>query len=53
MAGVYGLLAVLTGAGGSFAQISMYIYSALALVALIWGLKSVSKASQAFRVYCA
>lgn len=45
MAGIYGLLAVLTGAGGSLAQISMYMYSALALVGIIWGLKSVSKVS--------
>lgn len=41
VAGVYGLIAVLTGAGGSFAQLSMYIYSVLALVGLGWGLKAV------------
>ncbi|KAF7340251.1 Nucleoporin-interacting protein [Mycena venus] len=41
VAGVYGLIAVLTGAGGSFAQLSMYIYSVLGLVALGWGLKVV------------
>ncbi|KAJ3517763.1 hypothetical protein NLJ89_g310 [Agrocybe chaxingu] len=39
VAGVYGLIAVLTGAGGSFAQLSLYIYSVLALVAFAWGLR--------------
>jgi len=43
VAGVYGLIAVLTGAGGSFAQLSMYIYSVLALVALAWGLRAVKE----------
>jgi len=41
VAGVYGLIAVLTGAGGSFAQLSLYIYSVFALVALAWGLRVV------------
>ncbi|KXN92655.1 Inositol phoshorylceramide synthase regulatory subunit kei1 [Leucoagaricus sp. SymC.cos] len=41
VAGVYGLIAVLTGAGGSFAQLSLYIYSVIALVALGWGLRAV------------
>ncbi|KAJ7633703.1 Inositolphosphorylceramide synthase subunit Kei1-domain-containing protein [Mycena rosella] len=41
VAGVYGLIAALTGAGGSFAQISLYIYSVIGLVALAWGLKVV------------
>ncbi|KAK7040583.1 Inositolphosphorylceramide synthase subunit Kei1-domain-containing protein [Favolaschia claudopus] len=39
VAGVYGLIAALTGAGGSFAQLSMYIYSVLGLLALGWGLQ--------------
>ncbi|KAF4610755.1 hypothetical protein D9613_006899 [Agrocybe pediades] len=39
VAGVYGLIAVLTGAGGSFAQLSLYIYSVIALAALAWGLR--------------
>jgi hypothetical protein len=43
VAGVYGLIAVLTGAGGSFAQLSLYIYSAIALVALGWGLRAVKE----------
>lgn len=43
MAGVYGLIAVLTGAGGSFAQLSLYIYSVIALLALGWGLKAVKE----------
>ncbi|KAF5355282.1 hypothetical protein D9758_006082 [Tetrapyrgos nigripes] len=41
VAGVYGLIAVATGAGGSFAQLSLYIYSALALVVLVWGLRAI------------
>lgn len=43
VAGVYGLIAVLTGAGGSFAQLSMYIYSVIALVGLGWGLRAVKE----------
>ncbi|KAJ6544726.1 Inositolphosphorylceramide synthase subunit Kei1-domain-containing protein [Mycena sp. CBHHK59/15] len=41
VAGVYGLIAVLTGAGGSFAQLSLYIYSVAGLIALGWGLNVV------------
>jgi len=41
VAGIYGLIAVLTGAGGSFAQLSLYIYSVIALLALTWGLRAV------------
>ncbi|KAF7310345.1 hypothetical protein HMN09_00576300 [Mycena chlorophos] len=41
VAGVYGLIAVLTGAGGTFAQLSLYIYSVLALVAFGWGMQVV------------
>ncbi|KAJ7051139.1 Inositolphosphorylceramide synthase subunit Kei1-domain-containing protein [Mycena amicta] len=41
VAGVYGLIAVLTGAGGTFAQLSLYIYSVVALVAFGWGLQVV------------
>ncbi|KAJ7743822.1 DUF1753-domain-containing protein [Mycena metata] len=41
IAGFYGLIAVLTGAGGSFAQLSLYIYSVLGLAALGWGLQVV------------
>ncbi|EPQ56603.1 DUF1753-domain-containing protein [Gloeophyllum trabeum ATCC 11539] len=41
--GVYGLLAFLMGAGGSLAQLSMYVYSVLGLVALTWGLKAVQE----------
>ncbi|KAJ7714575.1 Inositolphosphorylceramide synthase subunit Kei1-domain-containing protein [Mycena maculata] len=41
VAGIYGLIAVLTGAGGSFAQLSLYIYSVIGLVALGWGLQVV------------
>ncbi|KAJ7294085.1 Inositolphosphorylceramide synthase subunit Kei1-domain-containing protein [Mycena rebaudengoi] len=41
VAGVYGLIAALTGAGGSFAQLSLYIYSVGGIVAFFWGLKVV------------
>ncbi|KAG8729077.1 hypothetical protein FRC12_021274, partial [Ceratobasidium sp. 428] len=40
VAGVYGLVSLFFG--GSAAQISMYIYSTLAIVALAWGLKAVT-----------
>ncbi|KAK2463638.1 hypothetical protein APHAL10511_004389 [Amanita phalloides] len=43
VAGVYGLIAVVTGAGGSFAQLSLYIYSVLALIVLTWGLRTVNQ----------
>lgn len=43
VAGVYGLIAVLTGAGGSFAQLSLYIYSVVGLVALVWGLRAIKE----------
>ncbi|KAF7306298.1 hypothetical protein MIND_00420800 [Mycena indigotica] len=41
VAGVYGLIAMLTGAGGTFAQLSLYLYSVVALVAFGWGLQVV------------
>ncbi|KAG9223812.1 hypothetical protein CCMSSC00406_0004847 [Pleurotus cornucopiae] len=41
--GVYGLIAVVTGAGGSFAQLSLYIYSAIALGGLVWGLNAIKQ----------
>ncbi|QRW17007.1 inositol phosphorylceramide synthase subunit Kei1 [Rhizoctonia solani] len=40
VAGVYGLVSLFFG--GSAAQISMYVYSSLAIVALAWGLKAVT-----------
>lgn len=43
VAGVYGLIAVVTGAGGSFGQLSLYIYSVLALIVLVWGLRRVKE----------
>ncbi|KIY43076.1 DUF1753-domain-containing protein [Fistulina hepatica ATCC 64428] len=53
VAGIYGLIAVLTGAGGSFAQLSLYIYSALGLIALTWGLKSVQAEDPKHTLYFA
>lgn len=41
MAGVYGLIVIFTG--GSLAQLSLYLYSVLALAAFFWGLKAVSE----------
>ncbi|KAF9531712.1 DUF1753-domain-containing protein [Crepidotus variabilis] len=43
VAGVYGIIAVLTGAGGSFAQLSLYIYSVVTLIVLVWGLRAVQQ----------
>jgi hypothetical protein len=39
VAGVYGLIAIFTG--GTLAQVSMYIYSVLALLLFVWGLRAV------------
>lgn len=52
VAGVYGLIAVLTGAGGSAAQLSLYIYSTIALVALAWGLNAVKRVSFSYVGLC-
>ncbi|KAG6850789.1 hypothetical protein H0H93_008827 [Arthromyces matolae] len=41
--GVYGLIAMATGAGGTFAQFSLYLYSAVALIGLVWGLRAVKE----------
>jgi len=41
LAGVYGVLALFTGAG-TFAQISLYVYSIGTLPVLVWGIKMVS-----------
>ncbi|KAG6852801.1 hypothetical protein C0991_009077 [Blastosporella zonata] len=43
VAGVYGLIAMATGAGGTFAQFSLYTYSVIALVGLVWGLRAVKE----------
>ncbi|KAI0047856.1 DUF1753-domain-containing protein, partial [Auriscalpium vulgare] len=43
VAGVYGLIALLLGAGGSAAQLSLYIYSALGLFVLAWGLRAINE----------
>ncbi|OBZ73883.1 Inositol phoshorylceramide synthase regulatory subunit kei1 [Grifola frondosa] len=53
VAGVYGLVAVLTGAGGSAAQLSLYIYSVLGLVALAWGLKATTQEDPKHTLYFA
>lgn len=43
VAGIYGLIALLTGAGGNAAQLTLYIYSAVALIALTWGLRAINE----------
>lgn len=48
VAGVYGVLAVFTG--GTFAQVSMYLYSIATIAALIWGMKAVGEVG--FFRYC-
>jgi len=52
-AGVYGLISVLTGAGGSFAQLSLYLYSLLGLVALGWGLNAIKEENAKQTLYFA
>ncbi|KAG8215048.1 Inositolphosphorylceramide synthase subunit Kei1-domain-containing protein [Butyriboletus roseoflavus] len=52
-AGVYGLISVLMGAGGSFAQLSLYLYSLLGLVALGWGLKAIKEENAQQTLYFA
>ncbi|KZP12811.1 DUF1753-domain-containing protein [Athelia psychrophila] len=43
VAGVYSLIAGMMGAGGSFAQLSLYLYSIIALGGPIWGLRITRK----------
>jgi hypothetical protein len=43
VAGIYGLIALLTGAGGNAAQLTLYIYSAFALIGLTWGIRAVNE----------
>lgn len=51
VAGVYGLIAVFTG--GSFAQLSMYVYSVGALVAFTWALNAVAAEDAQHTLYFA
>ncbi|KIP03012.1 hypothetical protein PHLGIDRAFT_130409 [Phlebiopsis gigantea 11061_1 CR5-6] len=53
VAGVYGLISVFTGAGVSAAQLSLYIYSVLGLVAFAWGLRSVGQEDPKHTLYFA
>ncbi|PCH44422.1 DUF1753-domain-containing protein [Wolfiporia cocos MD-104 SS10] len=53
VAGVYGLIATFTGAGGSVAQLSLYIYSCVALAALVWGLRATSQENPKHTLYFA
>ncbi|KAI9434543.1 Inositolphosphorylceramide synthase subunit Kei1-domain-containing protein [Russula earlei] len=53
VAGIYGLIALLTGAGGNAAQLTLYIYSALALVALTWGIRAVNNEDPKHMLYFA
>jgi hypothetical protein len=42
VSGVYGLIAALTGAGGSLPQLSLYVYSTIGLVAVMYALRAVT-----------
>ncbi|KZT70732.1 DUF1753-domain-containing protein [Daedalea quercina L-15889] len=53
VAGFYGLIALFTGAGGTAAQLSMYIYSTIALAALFWGIKSTTQENAKHTLYFA
>ena len=50
---MYGLIAVLTGAGGSAAQLSLYFYSVLGLIALVWGLRATTQEDPRHTLYFA
>jgi len=43
VAGVYGLIAAFTG--GTLAQLSFYVYSAVTLWVVVWGIRAVSDVS--------
>jgi len=53
VAGIYGLIALLTGAGGNAAQLTLYIYSALALIGLSWGIRAVHDENPKHMLYFA
>lgn len=53
VAGVYGLIAMLTGAGGNAAQLTLYIYSVLALVAFAWGIRTINDENPKHMLYFA
>ncbi|KAN0113858.1 Inositolphosphorylceramide synthase subunit Kei1 domain containing protein [Russula decolorans] len=53
VAGIYGLIALLTGAGGNAAQLTLYIYSALALIGLAWGIRAVNQENPKHMLYFA
>lgn len=44
IAGVYGIIAVFQG--GTFAQLSLYVYSIGSILGLLWGLKGISDVSR-------
>lgn len=45
VAGAYGILAILTGAPSTTAQLTLYLYSILTIVIFLWGLKRISEVS--------
>jgi len=53
VAGIYGLIALLTGAGGNAAQLTLYIYSALALIGITWGIRAVNDENPKHMLYFA
>ena len=55
VAGVYGLMAMLTGAGGNAAQLTLYLYSVVALAGLAWGIRTINDVCSntiLFRPFC-
>jgi hypothetical protein len=42
VSGAFGLIAALTGAGGSLPQLSLYVYSTIGLVAMVAALRAVT-----------
>jgi hypothetical protein len=48
VAGVYGIMAVFTG--GTFAQVSLYVYSVATLLVFLWGLKSIAEVGHFLKI---
>lgn len=48
VAGAYGILAILTGAPSTTAQLTLYIYSMATIVIFLWGLKKIGEVWSSF-----
>ncbi|KAF8268697.1 Inositolphosphorylceramide synthase subunit Kei1-domain-containing protein [Lactarius quietus] len=53
VAGVYGLMAMLTGAGGNAAQLTLYLYSIVGLAGLAWGMRTINDENPKHMLYFA